>query len=39
MARKLDNERADFFNRPKQFDLYASSNAIGKKKQTYFSTI
>lgn len=30
LARKLDNERADFFNRPKQFDLYASSNAIGK---------
>jgi RNA-dependent RNA polymerase len=30
LARKLDNERADFFNRPKQFDLYASSNSIGK---------
>lgn len=30
LARKLGNERADFFNRPKQFDLYASSNAIGK---------
>lgn len=29
LARKLDHERADFFNRPKQFDLYASSNAIG----------
>ncbi|CAF0754772.1 unnamed protein product [Adineta steineri] len=29
LSRKLDNERADFFNRPKQFDLYASSNAIG----------
>ncbi|CAM4756921.1 unnamed protein product [Rotaria magnacalcarata] len=29
LARKLHNERADFFNRPKQFDLYASSNAIG----------
>lgn len=31
LARKLDNERADFFNRPKQYDLYASANAIGKK--------
>ncbi|CAF4736112.1 unnamed protein product, partial [Rotaria sp. Silwood1] len=29
LARQLENERADFFNRPKQFDLYASSNAIG----------
>ncbi|CAF0894236.1 unnamed protein product [Rotaria sordida] len=29
LAHKLDNERADFFNRPKQFNLYASSNAIG----------
>ncbi|CAF0900169.1 unnamed protein product [Adineta ricciae] len=28
-ARKLNNARADFFNRPKQYDLYASSNAIG----------
>ncbi|UJR28016.1 hypothetical protein I4U23_009276 [Adineta vaga] len=28
-ARKLNNARADFFNRPQQFDLYASSNAIG----------
>lgn len=30
LARKLGGERADFFNRPKQYDLYASSNAIGK---------
>ena len=30
IARRLGSERADFFNRPKQFDLYASSNAIGK---------
>ncbi|CAF2396824.1 unnamed protein product [Rotaria sp. Silwood2] len=29
LACKLNNERADFFNRPKQYDLYASSNAIG----------
>ena len=29
-SRKLKNERADFFNRPKQFNLYASSNSIGK---------
>lgn len=29
IARKLNHERADFFNRPKQFDHYASSNTIG----------
>jgi len=29
LARNLNNSRADFFNRPKQFDLYPSSNAIG----------
>lgn len=30
LARKLNNERADFFNKPKQFDLYASLNTIGE---------
>ena len=34
LARKLDHERADFFNRPKQFELYPSSNAIGKHTQS-----
>jgi hypothetical protein len=35
LACKLNNERADFFNRPKQFDLYASSNTIGNFHDNY----
>ena len=39
LAAKLNNERADFFNRPKQFDLYASSNTIGINFLLFFLNI